>query len=248
MSKYDDDDENEIVERAPKSRRYEDDDTPVKQAPPTRVQEEDDEDEGDEAVKQNASRIIKRGWAAAEKMQNANSGFAQRLRLGEDAIIIKFLEDDPYATYRQHWVERSGQKSFTCIADIDERGCPLCKAGNRPTMKFSFNVVLMSADGDHSVKSYDVGARAIDSLKNFHQDPRQGPLSKNYWAVNRSGKGATSATNHQMLRDRDLEDWGMEALSDSELKALMKEAYGPEIIQIPTRKALMDIVIEDMGD
>jgi len=248
MSRYDDDDENEVTEEAPK-RRYEDDDVPVRKAPPTRVTADDeDEDEEDTAVKANASRVIKRGWAAAEKLQNANSGFAQRLRVTEDAVIIKFLEDDPYATYRQHWVERSGQKSFTCIADIDDRGCPLCKAGNRPTMKFAFNVVLLASDGDHSVKSYEVGARAIDQLKNFHTDPRQGPLSKNYWAVSRSGKGATSATNHQMIRDRDLEDWNMEPISDAGIKALMKEAYGPEIVQIPSRKDLMNIVIEDMGD
>lgn len=245
MSKYDDDDENEVIEQAPK-RRYDDDDAPVRKAPPTRIEEDDDDDEVDDTVKQNASRVIKRGWSAAEKLQNANSPYAQRLRVTEEATIVKFLEDDPYATYRQHWVERSGQKSFTCIADIDDRGCPLCKAGNRPSMRFAFNVVLLATDGDHSVKSYEVGARVIDQLKNFHQDPRQGPLSKHYWAISRSGKGATSATSHQMIRDRDLEDWSMEPLSDDELKAFAKEAYGPEIIQIPSRKTLMDIVVEDM--
>ena len=247
MSKYDDEDE--IMEDAPKRRYEDDDDTPVRKAPPTRaVINDDEEDDNDNAARSNASRVIKRGWAAAEKMQNSTSQYAQRLRVTEDQIIIKFLEDAPYATFKQHWVERSGQKSFTCIADLDDRGCPLCKAGNRPSMKFSFNVALLSKDGEHSVKSYDVGLRVIDQLKNFDQDPRQGPLGKHYWVVSRSGKGATSATNHQMLRDRDLEDWGYTALTDADLKALMRDVYGPEIIQIPSYKDLANIVSEDLDD
>lgn len=248
MSRYADEDETEITEEAPR-RRYDDDDAPVKKAPPVKAEESDDEDDEDRtAVKASASRVIKGGWGAVEKMKSADAPYAQRLRVTEEPIVIKFLNDAPYATYRQHWVERSGQKSFTCIDDIDERGCPLCKAGNRPSMRFAFNVVLLSKDGDHSIKSYEVGARVIDQLKNFHQDPRQGPLSKNYWAVSRSGKGATSATNHQMLRDRDLEDWEIEALSEADIKTFTKDSYTAEIIPIPTRKELMDIVIEDLDD
>lgn len=247
MSKYDDEDE--IMEEAPK-RRYadEEDETPVRKAPPTRATSTDEDDDEDNTAKANAARVIKRGWAAAEKLKNANSGYAERLRVTEEQIIIKFLEDAPYATFKQHWVERSGQKSFTCIADLDDRGCPLCKAGNRPSMKFSFNVALMSKDGEHTVKSYDVGLRIIDQLKNFDQDPRQGPLSKHFWAVSSSGKGATSSRNHQMLRERDLEDWGIPAPSEADLKALMKDIYGPEIIQIPSYKDLMNIVVEDLDD
>lgn len=249
MSRYDDD-EDEIMESEAPKRRYADDEdeAPARKAPPTRATIKDEDDDEDKVAKANASRVIKSGWAAADRLKNADSLYAQRLRVTDEQIIIKFLEDAPYATYKQHWVERSGQKSFTCIADIDDRGCPLCKAGNRPTMRFAFNVALMSKDGDHSVKSYEVGLRVIDQLKNFDQDPRQGPLSKHYWAVNRSGKGATSATNHQMLRDRDLEDWETNPLTDSEHKDLMKEIYGPEIIQIPAYKDLMNIVVEDLDD
>lgn len=249
MSRYTDEDETEIMEEKPARRRYEEDgeDTPVKKAPPTRVEASDDDDDRS-SIKANAARVIKGGWGAVEKMKSIDSPYAQRLRVTDEAIVIKFLDDAPYATFRQHWVERSGQKSFTCIDDIDDRGCPLCKAGNRPSMRFAFNVVLMSKDGDHSIKSYEVGARVIDQLKNFHQDPRQGPLSKNYWAVSRSGKGATSATNHQMLRDRDLEDWEIEPLSDDDTKAFTKDGYTADIISVSSRKELMDIVIEDMDN
>jgi hypothetical protein len=234
MSRYDDEDE--IME----------DEAPVR-APKNLTLVTDDEEEAEtEERPASAARVIRRGWGAAESVKNADSPYAQRLRVMEDPIVIKFLEDEPYASYRQHWIERSGQKSFTCIADIDPKGCPLCDAGSRAATRFSFNVVLLSSDSDASVKSYEVGPRVIDQLKNFHNDPRQGPLSKHYWAVSRSGKGATSATNHQLVKERDLEEWDLPVLSSDDIARLKKNAYGPEIIQIPTRKDLQQIALEDL--
>lgn len=189
--------------------------------------------------------VIRRGWGAAEATKNADSPFAQNLKLGEDPVVVRFLEDEPYASYRQHWVERSGKKSFTCISDIDDRGCPLCEVGNRPATRFAFNVAVVSNDGN-SIKSYDVGPRVIDQLKNFHTDPRQGPLTRHYWAISRTGKGTTSATNHQMIKERDLEDeWRVSPISEEELVTLRKACYGPDIINIPQRKELMEIAAEE---
>jgi len=233
MSRYDD--EEEIME-----------DAPVRATAGLSLKVEDAEEV--EEAPASGSRIIRRGWGAAEAVKHADSPFAQRLRVMDDPIVIKFLEDEPYASFRQHWVERSGQKSFTCIADIDPKGCPLCDAGSRPSTRFTFNVVLLSSDSEPTVKSYEVGPRVIDQLKNFHNDPRQGPLSKHYWAVSRSGKGATSATNHQLVKDRDLEEWGLEALTTEDVKDFRGKAYGPEIISIPARKDLQQIVVEDLGD
>lgn len=230
MSRYDD--EEEIME-----------DAPVRATSGLSLKVEDAEE-----APASGARVIRRGWGAAEAVKHADSPFAQRLRVMDDPIVIKFLEDEPYASFRQHWVERSGQKSFTCIADIDPKGCPLCDAGSRPSTRFAFNVVLLSSDSEPTVKSYEVGPRVIDQLKNFHNDPRQGPLSKHYWAVSRSGKGATSATNHQLVKDRDLEEWGLDALTAEDVKDFRSKAYGPEIISIPVRKDLQQIVVEDLGD
>jgi hypothetical protein len=240
------------------SNRYEDDEDemPVKASPRTRYADDEDEDEVAPAPKSKkaeepapAGRIIRRGWGAVEQAKTADSPFAQRLRVGEDPIIIKFLEDEPYATYRQHWLERQGQKSFTCIADIDPSGdCPLCKSGNRPAIRFAFNVILLSSDMEPMLKSYEVGPRVIDQLKNFHTDPRQGPLSKHFWAVSRSGKGATSATNHQLVKERDLEEWGIDLLTEADFKVFGKQAYDADIIQIPARKDLMKIAMEELSD
>ena len=245
MSKYDDDtfekDSEDYEAPARRRSRYEDDDDAV---PARRQRETSAEDDDDDAPKA-APRVIKRGWGAAERIKDADSPFAQRLKVTEEPQVIKFLEDEPYASYRMHWVERQGQKSFTCISDIDERGCPLCEIGNRPSTRFAFNVALIT-DSDPVIKSYEVGPRVIDQLKNFHTDALQGPLMKHYWAISRTGKGASSATNHQMIKERDLEDdWRVGALSDDDLKALRKGCYTPDIIQIPKRKDLLSIADEE---
>lgn len=234
MSRYDDEDE--IM----------DDEAPVR-ATKTVVQDNDEQEEQEKEERPaSAARVIRRGWGAAESVKNADSPYAQRLRVMEDPVVIKFLEDEPYASYRQHWIERSGQKSFTCIADIDPKGCPLCDAGSRPSTRFAFNVVLLSNDSEPTVKSYEVGPRVIDQLKNFHNDPRQGPLSKHFWAVSRSGKGATSATNHQLVKERDLEEWGLPTITTDDIARLKRNAYSPDIIQIPSRKDLQQIALEDL--
>lgn len=190
--------------------------------------------------------IVRGGWNAVEDVKNSDSPFAQRLKVTEDPIIIKFLNDEPYASWRQHWIERQGQKSFVCIADFDEKGCPLCDAGSRPSIRIAFNVALLIPGEDPVLKSYEVGPRVIDQLKNFHTDPRTGPLSKHFWAVSKTGKGATTATAHQPVKERDLEEWGLEVIDQSTIDGLISKAYTADIISIPSRKDLLDVANEDL--
>lgn len=194
--------------------------------------------------KPQARTLVRGGWGGAEAVRNADSPFAQRLKVGDDPQVIKFLNDEPYASWRQHWIERQGQKSFVCIGDFDEKGCPLCDSGDRPSVRIAFNVALLLPGEEPTLKSYEVGPRVIDQLKNFHTDPRTGPLSKHYWAVSKTGKGATTATSHQLVKDRDLEEWGIAELTESGLKALVAKAYDADIINIPSRKDLIDIANE----
>jgi hypothetical protein len=191
--------------------------------------------------------VIRGGWNAVEDVKNADSPFAQRLKVSEDPIIIKFLSDEPYASWKQHWIERQGQKSFVCIGDIDDKGCPLCDSGSRPSVRIAFNVALLVPGEEPVLKSYEVGPRVIDQLKNFHTDPRTGPLSKHYWAVSKTGKGATTATAHQIVKERDLEEWNIEGITDDSFKTLRNKAYTPDIIAIPARKDLLSVADEDLS-
>ena len=192
-----------------------------------------------------SARVVRAGWGSAERGSSEGGDFAKRLKVTNDIQIIKFLEDAPYARYRQHWVERKGQMSFTCIADFDAGvTCPLCEAGSRPSWRFNFNVVLMIPGESPVLRSYEVGARVIDQLKNFNEHPAMGPLPKHYWTVSRSGKGATTATNHQMVREGDLSDWGLQPLSEKALTTFQTDAYTDDIIRVPSRSTLASVAME----
>lgn len=191
--------------------------------------------------------LVRGGWGAVDAVKNADSPFAQRFKLSEEPQIVKFLNDEPYASWRQHWIERQGQKSFVCIADFDERGCPLCDSGNRPAVRIAFNVALLIPGEEPVLKSYEVGPRVIDQLKNFHNDPRTGPLTKHYWSISKTGKGATTATSHQLVKERDLEEWGIDSITESGLKDLISKSYTADIIAIPERKLLLSVADEDLS-
>lgn len=211
-----------------------------------REQETSDNDTDDAPVR----KVVRSGWGSAERSTGGNGDeYAKRLKVNEDIQIIKFLEDAPYARFRQHWVERKGQMSFTCIADIEAgTTCPLCEAGNRPSWRFNFNVVLMTPGEDPVLRSYEVGARVVDQLKNFNDHPAMGPLPKHYWTVSRTGKGPTTSTSHQMVRAGDLGDWGLKELSSEQLKHFSSTAYTDEIIRTPSRKTLAEVALEIQTD
>lgn len=212
--------------------KYDDDDT-MSEAP-----------EQTTAEKPQARTLVRGGWGSVDAVKNADSPFAQRLKIADEPQIIKFLNDEPYASWRQHWIERQGQKSFVCIGEFDDKGCPLCDSGDRPSVRIAFNVALLIPGEEPALKSYEVGPRVIDQLKNFHTDPRTGPLTKQYWAVSKTGKGATTATSHQLVKDRDLEEWGIAQIDDEGLKSLIARAYTADIISIPSRKDLIEIANE----
>lgn len=190
-----------------------------------------------------ARRVVRSGWSGVDSVKTGNSDYAVRLKLSEDTQIIRFIGDAPYASYGQHWLERSGQKSFVCLGE----DCPLCKAGNRPSKRHNFNVALLTEGEEPALRSLEVGPRVIDQLKNFHNSDRTGPLDKHYWAISRTGKGATSSTLLQMVKAADLAEWGLAALTPDQEAEFAETAYTEEIIQVPSKRDLMQIASEELG-
>lgn len=238
------DDEQEFEQPARRPKRAtttlddEDDDRPAPRKRPAAPVADDDDDEPTPPKR----RVVRSGWAGAEQTKVADSDYASRLKITDDPQIIKFLEDAPFASWRQHWIERTGQKSFTCLGDE----CPLCNAGSKPSSRFAFNVALLGDGEEPTLKSFEIGARVIDQLKNFHNEPRTGPLSKHYWAVSKTGKGATTVTNLQLVKERDLEEYGLEALSADQMDELVSSKYTDDIIAVPKRKDLVRIAEEEL--
>lgn len=204
--------------------------------------------EADTPVQQEANRkLLRGGWGQVDAMKSADSNYAQRLKVSEEVQIIKFLDDEPFAAWHQHWVERDGQKSFICLRDLEERGCPLCEIGARPSQRVSFNVALLTVGTKPVVRSFEVGPRVVDQLRNLNKAPQTGPLTKHYWAVSRTGKGATTSYNLQVVRERDLkEEWSIDPITEEGMPKLREERYDASIIKVPTYADLLAIAAEAM--
>lgn len=226
--KFDAKDEDEEEERPRRTARG------VKGATGTTRRPRKDEEDGD------APRPVRKGWGGARRVKEMGGDFPEGLSLDDEPILVKFLEDEPFVSYRQHWIEREGKKSWTCLED----GCPLCDIGDRPQSKFCFNVLLLS-EGEPVVKVWTVGSRVLTQLETFHKDKKTGPLGRLYWAISRTGKGTKASTSIQAVKERDLEDdWEMEPLDDDILAKYQEKGYTDETVQVQTRKQLRDIAKE----
>jgi hypothetical protein len=221
-------DEEDEDER-PKRRRDRDDDDEGDDRPRSKRRARDDDDEDDEEPEERSRKEIRSGWSGFKEGKSKHSDFP---------------EDDPFATYHQHWIDSPPngikKKSWTCLED----DCPLCKMGDRPRLLSLFNVIHLSTGGDPINKVMELGVKAAGQLLNFAEDRKTGPLSKMYYAISKSGKGQQTAYNFRPVKDRDLEeDWEMEPLSDDELDEAMEHLYDKKIVQRPSRAQLKELAV-----
>lgn len=184
---------------------------------------------------------VRSGWEGHNKTKAAAGDFPEDFKIEKEPKLVKFLEDEPFASYRQHWIERQGKKSFTCI----EEDCPLCNAGDRPSAKTCFNVLSLSEGGKPVNKVLTVGVRLGEQLRGFATDRKTGPLTRLYWSMSKTGKGGKTSYNVVPVKERDLEeDWEIDPLDEDEIEAFEENLYGEEAVQVPTRKQLKEIASE----
>ena len=183
---------------------------------------------------------IQQGWDSATALLEKETPFEERdFKLSEDKQLIKFLQDSPFATYEQHWInDAKGKKSFICIGD----DCPLCDIlGDKPRGKFLFNVLALSEE-EPKVQVLTAPPSLFRLIKDAHEDERHGPLDKEYYEISRSGTGPKTQYKLALMKSRDLEEeWNIK-LSDA--KNLEGEAVlftVSEIVKETPRSELLDL-------
>lgn len=216
--------------------------------PPAAEQDDDDDDEEVEGIESG----IRRGNSAARAIIDSTSSFAQAFKLTEQIQVIKFLEDDAYANYLRHWVERMtptgrANRSYTCLKNFKKGGvqldCPLCDAGDKAQAVVAFNIALIGDDGVATLKTFDLGPKLFGIVENYTRDPKVAPLTKGYFLASRSGKKGT--VNYQLvpIKPHSLsDDYDIDPPSPEELKAL--GLYDMSIITMPKKKDLEGIAAE----
>lgn len=143
------------------------------------------------------------GWGGAKKMAAEHAGFANRLSMKEEIIPVKFGGDEPYATVATHWFKRKGRQSFQCIKSKTV-ACPLCDMGDKPRVSYLFNVIQLT-DGPPVLYSWEVGIRVFRKLEKLAQHPKNGPLSKMFYEIERTGLGQND-TNYDVRVIRRADD------------------------------------------
>jgi hypothetical protein len=165
-------------------------------------------------------------------------------------VLIKILDDEPFYTYKQHWVEglrSTNRKSFLCIDDIGD-DCPLDAAGAEVRGFAAFNVAVLSERGDPQVKVWHAGSGVADDLAK-KANLKTGPLTKEYYSVTKGKSGSNKKGpvkyDINVVKERDLlDDWGIEPLSDAELDDLEKKAFDEDYFKYPAKSELREIARE----
>lgn len=214
-SEAEDVEETEPVKASDEDEDEDEDEEPARPARRSRrvkATRDDVEDEGDEESAFDNS-LVHKGWDEVEKNQ-PKGDWINGFRFSEDPQIIKFLDDEPW-DFMQHWVQREGKQSFTCVGP----GCPLCKIGVKVSQKIVFPIVNFGAspDSEPEIQSLIIGRRFATTLRGYHEAKTTGPLTRLYWAVSKTGKGLKTQHHALPVKERDLEeDWefDLDAIED----------------------------------
>jgi hypothetical protein len=197
-------------------------------------------DEDDEDIVAETSSALQSGWEAALNASKSDSKrFTNEFRFTEEPQLIKFLTNEPFAVFEQHWIERSGKRSFVCLGD----GCPLCDKGDAPRAKVAFSIVNLSAE-EPVVEMLLTGPMLTNQLASLDKDPKTGPLDRIYWSLSRQGKGPKTTYSVIPVKPRDLdEDWGCD---QAEVEATIDkfEPLTAKVIALTPRSELADIARE----
>ena len=187
------------------------------------------------------SSIVQQGWSAAKKaVANSSKGYTTDFKFEEDVQLIKFVSSDPM-TFMQHWVNRTGKKSFISIGEGD----PLIAVGSVPSQKFAFTVLNLS-DEEPQLQLMVVGVRLCGQLEKLASNAKTGPLNRPdmYYAVSKTGQGTKTSYSIVPVKERDLaEEWDIDPVAAAELIKTMKP-LGPEALHTSTKAELAEIARE----
>ena len=198
-------------------------------------------EEDSETVAPKHGTTVQAGWGAADSMlkpKQASGDYPNDFRFSEIAQLVRFLDDAPFSSYYQHWIDRTeGKRSFVCLGD----DCPLCTiAGDKPRPKFAFNVLVLSEE-EPNVQILTAPPTLARQLRAASEDPRRGPLTKFYWAISRQGSGPQTTYTLDRVKADDLaEEW---ELDPTEIDAFAANAvkYDAEVVYVSPREELLKL-------
>jgi hypothetical protein len=182
---------------------------------------------------------IQSGWEAAEQLVPTQTEFPTEFKHSESFQLVRFIDTaGPFANYRQHFLKdkTEGRRSYVCLGDT----CPLClKLNDKPEIKRAFSVINLTAK-PYQRQMLIATPRLYKTLHAGEFSP-QGPLTKNYWAISRTGVKQQTVYNLMSVKARDIqEDWG---LVEAEVEAAIAnfKPFDRSAIREDSHAALVEI-------
>ena len=229
--------------RTSRSRPAEDDE------PPARGRGRGRSRDDDEPAPSNA---VSSGWGSAKKIKSEGGQYASEFKITDKPQLIVFLQDEPYANYKQHWVNglrSTGKKSFVCLGD---KTCPLCIVGEDKSPRFAFNIaVIEGKEGEETaeIKSLIAASMLFDAISDEHEGS-DGPLTAGPWTLHKTGQKKSTTYKLKRMEGRKLDaDWG---LTEDDVDDIVAEAdlelYTAEQHKPMSRSSLQDIADELLGN
>lgn len=212
------------------------------------LDDEDNYSPDREDVRASRSSAIQSGWEAALKSASADKSYTSDFKWSEEDYLVKFLDSEPIAVYDQHWIDRPGKKSWTCLG----KGCPICEIGDKPKRKIAFAIVNLgprpkkneSPDFEPVAEVLTVSQKTAQIMNRHHNDEVTGPLDRMYYRLSKTGTGPQTVFSVVPVKTRDLdEDWGRNP-ADTESLIQSFEPLDASVISSSPRSALEEIAEE----
>jgi hypothetical protein len=165
----------------------------------------------DERPTQSSSNAVLSGWDAAEKLTVSAGDYPTEFKFVDgEFTIVKFIDQNgPFAIYKQHFLQQKtvGKRSYVSLGAND----PLCvKLGSKPEDKRAFTMAVVTPAG--VVRQMLIASPRLYKTLYAAEFSPQGPLTKNYWAISRTGKMQQTVYHLNAVKSRDLmEDWGIDS-------------------------------------
>ena len=169
---------------------------------------------------------IQAGWAAVtaatSKPKREAGNYPTDFKFTEKTQLVRFLDNEPFAVYKQHWVQvpnDSGTTSWRSFVALGEDDPLTVIAGMVPRAKAAFNVINLSME-EPEVQILTASVSLAKQLHAANEDPRRGPLTKYYWAISRQGTGRETQYTVDRVKVADLaEEWDLDPERIDELVA-----------------------------
>lgn len=186
--------------------------------------------------------IVRSGWARTQRPRQ-NSVQIPRFTVPDDGeeVLVKFLEAQPFAAYYQHWVVTdAGRRAFTCIGFND---CPICARGEKAKSVDLINLVVLGETPE--LKVWSMSPDPAAAVEERAIGKRTSPLDKAglYFAISKK-KGSNGFFSYSVDAAREDElkdDWGVNPLTDAQLKTFVSQKFDSSVVRVHTEQELREV-------